>query len=40
MLVEPQDGRCRKCGGQRQIVGAIHDSPTFMAEQLGAGGEP
>jgi hypothetical protein len=67
MLVEPQDGRCRDCGGQLEIVGAddvsltvecqecgetydveadafgdgsIHYWPTFMAEQLGEGGEP
>jgi len=40
MLVEPQDGRCRECGGQLEIVRAIHYWPAFMAEQLGAGGEP
>ena len=40
MLVEPQDEQCRECGEQRQIVGVIHYWPTFMAEQLGEGGEP
>ena len=52
MLVEPQDRRCRECGGQLEIVaaedmetdafddGAMHYWPTFMAEQLGEGGEP
>lgn len=66
MLIELQDGQCRECSGQLEIVsaddvsptvecqecgetydvetdafgdGAILYWPTFMAEQLGRGGE-
>jgi hypothetical protein len=33
MLVEPQDGRCRECGGQLKIVGADDVSLTVECQE-------